>query len=117
MTLTDKSSANTANVDLVMFIGLMSFNITENKTGLRMLPWGIPLFTGLVMLYVIGSKPDALCSPVGQILVIVPSFDSEFVIAFHLHGFSGARFELTCLFNETLAVPRKMRLYRTERFL
>lgn len=66
MTLTGKSSANTTNADSVTFIGLMSFNITENKTG--------------------------------------PS----------IHGLNGARFELSCLYNETLAVPRKMNLFKTE---
>ena len=49
-------------------------------------------------------------SPVGHILVLVPSFDREFVMTFHGHGSiggkNGARFEMNFVFNEGLCLNK-----------
>ena len=48
--------------------------------------------------------------PVGHILLLVPSFDSEFVMTFHGHGSiggkNGARYEMNFVFNEGLCLNK-----------
>ena len=48
--------------------------------------------------------------PVGHILVLVPSFDREFVMTFHgygsIGGKNGARFKMNFVFNEGLCLNK-----------
>ena len=61
-------------------------------------------------MWFVGCQRFPVDLPCCHILVLVPSFDREFVMTFHGHGSiggkSGARFEMNFVFNEGLCLNK-----------